>query len=502
MRTGPVLATDLVDKYQPLGAFGQPVYLSHVQLRAAVAQKLGPRHARYFARPDRDPQNKSIHWIAEVPGTARRWVDLAPEEQAVCALELQAMRSDFLHYLEELRQQPTSGTGSGGAAFASLLEQALLVPDDSHLYFVGDQPVVSFWGFTGFESAGFDAMGVAPRRSPVPPSSDPTPAPAAPAAAAIGPDAALAAVEDRRRPWWRWLLWALLAMLLLLLLLWLLRSCLPADEQAIVFGEEPRKEQPLEEQGFFARTLHSLGLSGLVSGGEGSVGPDAQSTLEGTTGGEVSGNVSGQPAPGTEKPQSEESAQPPQSDEPKQDQQQPPEQNPDETSGQNEPPKPDAPKPDESPAPPQPPGAQPESPPGSQQPDAPQAGQQNALQIPPDAPKSGPAGFLGGETWKSDSGLVDQKTGQPLQQSYQFDQQGKGEVTLHRADGSECKAAAQARMQNGTLSIEEMANATCPDGTTVQRSQTECSRTPSGQTVCVGRNPDGSTYRVGIQRQP
>ena len=77
MRTGPVLASDLVDKYQPLGAFGQPVYMSYVQLRATIAQKLGTRHANYFARPDRDPQNKSVHWISEVAGAARRWVDLS-----------------------------------------------------------------------------------------------------------------------------------------------------------------------------------------------------------------------------------------------------------------------------------------------------------------------------------------------------------------------------------------------------------------------------------------
>ncbi len=175
MRTGPVLASDLVDKYQPLGAFGQPVYMSYVQLRATITQKLGARHANYFAKPDRDPRNKSIHWISEVAGTARRWVDLSPEEQTRYALDLQALRSDFIRYLDELRRQgerpadskPADGKrgdSKGAAAFASLLEEAMLVPDDSHLHFVGDQPVVSFWGFRNFSGQALDALtaGAAP----------------------------------------------------------------------------------------------------------------------------------------------------------------------------------------------------------------------------------------------------------------------------------------------------------------------------------------------------
>ncbi len=123
-----------------------------------------------------------------------------------------------------------------------------------------------------------------------------------------------------------------------------------------------------------------------------------------------------------------------------------------------------------------------------------------SLQIPPDAAKTGNTGFVGGE-WRSDKGLVDQVTKQPLQQAYRFDPQGDGEVVIRRPDGVECRAAAQARMQGGQLSINELADPRCPDGRTFSRSQTECMRTPSGQTVCQGRNADGSTYRVGIERQ-
>ena len=225
MRTGPVLASDLVDKYQPLGVFGQPVYMSYVQLRATIAQKLGKRHADYFARPDRDPQNKSVHWISEVAGAARRWVDLPPEEQARHAVDLQAMRSDFIRYVDELRRNDDgSADGKAAAAFASLLEEAMLVPDDSHLHFVGDQPVVSFWGFRNFGGQAIDALAVAPRR---------------PATATAPPQAGVELpFQAPRRPLWRWLLWALGLLLLLLLLLLGLYTCLPEEDRAVLFGDQ------------------------------------------------------------------------------------------------------------------------------------------------------------------------------------------------------------------------------------------------------------------------
>ena len=109
-------------------------------------------------------------------------------------------------------------------------------------------------------------------------------------------------------------------------------------------------------------------------------------------------------------------------------------------------------------------------------------------------------GFVGGE-WRSDKGLIDQVTKQPLRQAYRFDPKGDGEVVIRRPDGVECRAAAQARMQGSQLSINELADPRCPDGRTFSRSKTECMRTPSGQTICQGRNVDGSTYRVGIERQ-
>jgi hypothetical protein len=499
MRTGPVLASDLVDKYQPLGAFGQPVYMSYVQLRATITQKLGARHANYFAKPDRDPQNKSIHWISEVPGTVRRWIDLSPEEQTRYALDLQALRSDFIRYLDELRRQgeapavgkPQDGKradSKGAAAFASLLEEAMLVPDDTHLHFVDDQPVVSFWGFRNFGGQALDALRLAP----------PRPAPTAEVAPAQ--EGIALPFEKPRRPWWRWALWALALLLLLLLLLLGLYSCLPDEERAVLFGD-PGEERSAEleqsvvqERGFVDKALRYLGWGGAV--GEGGV---TVSGEQATTG--VDADVAVPPG----------SAQPPLAEQAEKDASAPPGEEPrDENAGDQptaEPPQP----PDQTPAkqdqaapePPQPKdeqGQEQKPPPQPDQGSGKEGANDRSLQIPPDAAKTGNTGFVGGE-WRSDKGLIDQVTKQPLQQAYRFDPKGDGEVVIRRPDGVECRAAAQARMQGGQLSINELADPRCPDGRTFSRSKTECMRTPSGQTICQGRNVDGSTYRVGIERQ-
>ena len=278
-RTGPVLASDVIDKYQPLGVFGQPVYMSYVQLRATIAQKLGTRHANYFARPERDPQNKSIHWMSDVAGAGRRWVDLSPEEQTRHAVDLQAMRSDFIRYVNELRRKDDgSADGKAAAAFASLLEEAMLVPDDSHLHFVGDQPVVSFWGFRNFGGQAIDALAVAPRR---------------PAATAPVQEGVELPFERPRRPWWRWLWWALGLLLLLLLLLLALYTCLPEEDRGVLFGgqESDRPVQPGQaaapERSIVDRALNYLGFDSVSgvdvapSGGDAQTGPGAETAPPG-----------------------------------------------------------------------------------------------------------------------------------------------------------------------------------------------------------------------------
>jgi len=232
--TGAELACEKADRYRPLGAFGKPAWQSHVQLRAMLLSRKGPKVANYFAKPTYDPETGLLRWSSEAPGLARPWQDMAPEEQAQRALQLELIRSELMGFASELREQGGSQPG-GAAAFASLLDQAVKVPAQGNfLHFVGEQPVIAFWGFENHDGASLEPAAQAPRQGKV-------------AAAAAAP----VVVEKRKRPWWWWLLWALLALLLLLGPLLGLRYCatppppVPLAPEPVVPKPEPPTPEPV-----------------------------------------------------------------------------------------------------------------------------------------------------------------------------------------------------------------------------------------------------------------
>jgi hypothetical protein len=475
-RAGPLLLTTRAQGYRPLGFGGEPIHVNYRKLAAVIESRLGPEAARYLARPEVDEASHSIGWHATCEGNVRRWSDLGAEEQAALKPGFMALRDRFRGLAQELETAGGDAPGSARESFGHALRLALRSPGLDSLFFVGDQPVLALWGFEGgpggFDTLAFDLTPVA------------APLPATPVGPVIG------VVAATGRPWWRWLLWLLGLLLLLLLLLLFLRSCLdvrvPVIEQLL-----PERWQAVPE------TVPVLpgGGTTVVPGGE-TVEPGAVVTPEGGVAAPSAGGESGAPAsgnattPGTgaggpapENPP----ATPPG-----------PEAQPSEPSP---PPQPEQPAPDQQQAPPeQPPAQQPPTEPAPQPGNPPPPA--DGLKIPP--PQQGgnaqDLGFLQGE-WRSKSGLFDKATGQPLTQVYRFDGQGKGTVTIRRADAVECKGAAQAtRTPNGGLRIEDQGPVVCPDGRSYSPSVTECARDASGTAACTGVNEAGSTYRVEIQR--
>jgi hypothetical protein len=504
MRHGVVLSEAASERFEPLGAFGQPVHHNYVQLRAAILARLGPRYADFFARPQTDDHGGRIRWIAPVAGEVRHWRELAPEEQAARALDLQVMRGRFRAYLDELRASGKDGTDAGakgGEAFAAVLDQALKSPDDGHLHFVGDQPVASFWGFRHVDRAPFETLSAAP------------PAPAEVAAAApvgeLAPPAP--AVEDppaeprRGWPWWWWLL----LLLLLLLLLWLLAnlwrpSLLLPSLRAPWLPEVTAPAVPDE-----VVPLGEVGPDGVIVGPDGAitvpdgvvVGPDGSVVDPAGEGPPAAGGDAALPdRGGTPEPLPAEPAAP------------------DAPPGDASPPEPAEPAAPET-APPQPepptsPEAEPGQPEDRAEPAAPEepgadAGSPTPEAVPPGAPIAipeavaggggdGPAGFAQGR-WRSRSGLVDDQGG-AVEQVYELDGTGQGRSIVRRSDGVECTAPAEALMQDGRLEVRELENLRCGDGSVYERSRTVCERGADGRTTCRGVNADGSTYGVQIER--
>jgi hypothetical protein len=463
-RVGPLLAQESLASYRPLGAFGRPVYESYLQIRGVLGTRLGSRYANYFARPNLDQSAGTVRWTADVDGPVRHWSEMPPEEQTRRALELETIRAGLEAYVRELRVAPEPAAGQKGEsprAFASLLEQAVVIPSARHLHFVGDQPVATFWGFQELSGDGLNALALRPPPRPaVPPS--------------IGATAPSAGIAEGRFPWWLlWLLFGLLAILFLLFAWW--RCWLPLPCPAPtgfsigdIFSGKQQPDTPLPDD------------SGVVVVPGGTVQGDGTFVPGGTTttpsdGSTPATDANGQLPPGDQSKTPEDpnkpkdaSQQPKTENQPPQDQQKPPENDaskdaPKDKNAQTNPPKP--------------------------------------LDIPPDAAAKGDVGFMDGQ-WRSGAGLVDQADGKPLDQYYRFDKNGKGEVVVKRANGTECKAPAQATFNGKNLTVEETSDVRCADGRTYGKSTTTCTRDAKGNTVCKGKNPDGTTYAVPVQKMP
>jgi hypothetical protein len=472
---GALLAQDKIDRYRSFGAFGKPAYQSQVQMRAMLLAQRGPRVANYFARPTYDPETGELRWTSEVPGAVRAWQDMTPEEQARHAPDKFFIHGELLALIDDLRKKGGTEQQGGAAAFANLLEQAMKVPaDDRYTYFVGDQPMIAFWGFG--DAGGASVVASAPvaaarAADPMAPPPLPVPPPAAPVA--------------RKRPWWWWLLWLLLALLLLALLLLLLpRGCTP-DGAPVLPTPDGAASMPLDG------TRPDAGVSaGPTLPGPGAV-PDG-SLPGGTPLPPADGASAVDPAlPAASMPPADPAAKDlpadPKTEPPPVDKDKP---NPDPTADPKVDPKTDAGKP--------PPGDKPMTDPPKVPPADPKA--MTLPETPPGGAGPKKMDFLEGQ-WKAGEGLVDKRTQQPLDLGFQFNKEGQGEVTVRQPDGTTCKGPVQGRMNGGKLGIEGNQSIPCSNGGSYGAPKIECTKESNGQTQCFGINPDGSRYFMGMKRQ-
>ena len=98
---------------------------------------------------------------------------------------------------------------------------------------------------------------------------------------------------------------------------------------------------------------------------------------------------------------------------------------------------------------------------------------QQKLQIPANSLKEGKVDFLNG-AWNAGGGIQDKTTGKPMRLSYNFDDKGKGQVTLQRGDGVKCVGDVKANVSGSGLTISNKNMANCSDGTTYQLPEISC----------------------------
>lgn len=218
---GALFATTPRSALHALAFQGIMASSSHAQIMDMLRRGLDEKSALLFARPAFNEAGGEIDWYAPAPGEVRKLESLPPEERQRALARFSEIAKDIENYADELiaSGEPLKTTRG------NILKLALRYPDDSALYVLNGEPLLTCWGFGPAEpgvepkdlsrlahAASLKAM-PAPTAGPALNKEEPGPIPARPALAA-----APAAAWNLAWLWW------LLPFLLLLLLLLLLFS--------------------------------------------------------------------------------------------------------------------------------------------------------------------------------------------------------------------------------------------------------------------------------------
>lgn len=222
---------------------GIPVYTCFNQIHDAVLRKFGREVALLFAMPVENKAAGEIDWYTPVNGTPRRLVDFPDEEKAPLYAKFAQAAEEILKYADEelIRSGKPERITRG-----EILKLALRYPDENSLLVVGEQPVMTCWGFgpgtpgaEGFYLAKLAYKPVKTVKPPVDPGvpeeEQPTPPPEEPVKEK---EAAVVPVAVRYVWGWGWLWWLfpLLSLLLLFFLFFTTFGSFPAISGVSLFS--------------------------------------------------------------------------------------------------------------------------------------------------------------------------------------------------------------------------------------------------------------------------
>jgi hypothetical protein len=121
----------------------------HRELQTLIRRHLPGVAASVFALPVPCADGKTVDWYSDLPGQPTRLIDLPAARRA----EMKAKLEERLNALRRLADAlPTRVKGS--ESIAAVLRAATRYPDDSHVYVIGDEPVLTLWGFVLVEERG------------------------------------------------------------------------------------------------------------------------------------------------------------------------------------------------------------------------------------------------------------------------------------------------------------------------------------------------------------
>ncbi|MDJ0853107.1 MAG: SrfA family protein [Myxococcota bacterium] len=514
-------------RFRSLGVRERAVFDWYPQLEALLRRRLGERQAGFFAEPVADTTGERIDWYAASAGDAVPLGSLDGPDAA----RAEGRVAELLDELRALAAELSGSAREEEQVAGEILESALFFPERDHVFLVGGQPVVVFWGFA-------------------PPGREPPHTPLFRRGGAPPPAAAPPPREARRWPAWL----AALPLLLLVPLGWL---TLCSDERPVALealppgGDDPlapllerrralRRALEIERERYAARLAscepprfavgsRRIARPGAVASpafGRDRVGPVASPALpierrpSGTDGIDAVDAALGAgiaPAEG----------------------------------GPSGPDVPeiaavDAAAPAESGAGPLDPGAPAEPPggvsgfgeeaserpgigdeaagglpsqdgvvpegsdpalafggpqPGESQGESGEPGGGEPLAIPPDAQPGGDPSFLQGR-WRSQTKLAqDGSSGGRVQMDFEFDGRGRGRVSVTQEDGTVCQAPARARVGgDGRLRIQADEGARCPDGSRYSRVEVVCETGRASAADCYADQEEGARFPLEMRR--
>ena len=259
MYSGPLLHSGKLSDYTPLGEVGYPVYSAAPQIRLAIARQISQDTADFLAIPEAScgRQIRSTG-IPQSAATSCHGLPPRPKNSAQLTGQIEQFRARIAGHAQKIRASAAEGDQR---VFGLLLEHATRIPDETHLFLVGNKPVITFWGFV---KAGDDR-----RRDVLGQLRGSTPIVGAPRAA-----------EPVRTFGWRWLAFLLPLLLLLLLLWWGLSFWQPfgiaVPDFPIAMGPERQQEEEQLHEG--VNPDGTIVRDGVIVDGTGAVTTDGTTT--------------------------------------------------------------------------------------------------------------------------------------------------------------------------------------------------------------------------------
>lgn len=114
----------------------------HGELQAVIRRHLPATTASLLALPAPGDDGKTVDWYTDLTGQPAQLTRLPGPARTAAKAKLEQRLATLRRLADEL-----PGRVRGSASIADALRAACQYPDDSHVYVVGDEPVLTLWGF-------------------------------------------------------------------------------------------------------------------------------------------------------------------------------------------------------------------------------------------------------------------------------------------------------------------------------------------------------------------